>query len=487
MLRILIALVTAGLAAGIAHADPSDLEGGVFIAHYPASLEFSSNPPPEGWCQHYIDNYAINACEDQVNRIDTADGVIWYVLCAWTEPKEWCGVQFGLGDYDESIFLISDHGPCFPESGLELASDNWPGPNEGTAITVSGASWEGNLLPAYYFSGYAYAEGIISLAVDPQGGFGGGVNCANPPQKWPASSSGAMGLYTDGIYACPPGGIAGGGPSPGGGEMAVCCLGEQCQLTTVEACEEMGGQFHSEWDTCEPNPCQRDPHAGGNCSFPYYLEIAESNRLRYITHEYERTFGAGAVVKVDWVDSLFTLNDTLVHFPHPPEPPQLWPLEDLQPLYGEIPLVQQELRGANDIESWNRAVRVFFARKDEQIEEVEYLYQSLIDGHGYSAAAVLCAEHLRDSELIDAVEFPKGEPPPDGPHQYLLVRWKGRDFTMIILGPEWRTPSAPHRRCFARKTACGMLRILKRLERPNINRTVRLSHGNMSIKQGGSQ
>ncbi|MCK4303256.1 MAG: hypothetical protein KAY24_03365 [Candidatus Eisenbacteria sp.] len=258
MPRILIALVTVGLAAGIAHADPSNLESGVFIAHYPALLEFSSNPPPEGWCQHYLDSYAITACEDQVNRIDTQGGVVWFVLAAWSESKEWCAVEFGLGSYDAAAFLITDHGACFPEAGLELPSDNWPGPNEGTAITVTGDPWLGNLQPVYYFSGYAYSAGVIPLAVDPGANFGGTANCENPPLAWDVAAFGAMGMFTDGIYACPQGGIPG-GHSPGGNEAAVCCFGEECRLMTPEACEEAGGEFHPEWGDCTPNPCDSPP------------------------------------------------------------------------------------------------------------------------------------------------------------------------------------------------------------------------------------
>jgi hypothetical protein len=183
-------------------------------------MEFSCDPPTGGWCQHYWDSYRIEDCEDQVNRIDTQDQVIWFVLAAWDEEKEWCGTEFGLGEYDPAAFVITGFSPCWPEDGLEIPTASWPGPEEGTAIVVTGDPWEGNLVPVYWFAGYAYEEGLIPLAADPATGFAGTSNCASPPGVWAADSLGAMGLFQDGVYACPAGFMAGGqglGPQGGGG------------------------------------------------------------------------------------------------------------------------------------------------------------------------------------------------------------------------------------------------------------------------------
>jgi hypothetical protein len=39
--------------------------------------------------------------------------------------------------------------------------------------------------------------------------------------------------------------------------MGACCVGENCQLVTGPECQELGGVFHPEWDSCgPPNPCQ---------------------------------------------------------------------------------------------------------------------------------------------------------------------------------------------------------------------------------------
>ena len=49
-------------------ADEDDLSNGVFIAHHPPGIQFT-DPPPEGWCQHYLDNFAIYSCDEQNPRI----------------------------------------------------------------------------------------------------------------------------------------------------------------------------------------------------------------------------------------------------------------------------------------------------------------------------------------------------------------------------------------------------------------------------------
>ncbi len=183
-------------------------------------MEYSSSPPAGGWCREYWDHYRLEDCEDQVNRIDTTEPVIWFVLAAWAEEKEWCGTEFGLGEYDPAAFGITDHGPCWPEDGLEIPTSSWPGPGEGTAIVVAGAPWEGNFVPVYWFAGYAYEEGLIPLSADPATGFAGTSNCESPPQAWAADSLGGMGLFQDGVYACPAGLMAGGqgsGSTGGGG------------------------------------------------------------------------------------------------------------------------------------------------------------------------------------------------------------------------------------------------------------------------------
>jgi hypothetical protein len=216
MKRAWFALLLLCLAAGSAFSDSSNLEGGVFIAHHPPGLQYSEG---ENWCARYFQNFAIDSCSEQNNRIDTqGDHSVWFVLAAWSEEKEWRGVEFGLAAYDSTICALTSWGPCFPDGGgLEIPTGGWPGPNDGTTLTATGDPWSGNFLPVYYFVSYAYYAGEIPLGVHPITGFGGTANCETPPQAWSAASFGSMGIFEDGVYACTEAASGDGGDSPAGG------------------------------------------------------------------------------------------------------------------------------------------------------------------------------------------------------------------------------------------------------------------------------
>lgn len=243
-----------------AYGDPTNLEDGVFIAHHPPDVQFSAGTD---WCQKYAEEFAIDSCGAQHNRIDLdgnlGESSIWYVLAAWTEAKEWCGSEFGFGEYDPDIYGFLAWGPCSPGENLEIPTDNWPGPSEGTALTTTDAPWSGDIVSVYYFAGYAYYEGIIPLAADPSTGFGGTGNCMTPAQSWDATSFGGMGMFTDGIYVCPAEGGGGDDGGSEGDETAACCAGEDCRVVTADECERMGGEWFSERTSCDPNPCIESP------------------------------------------------------------------------------------------------------------------------------------------------------------------------------------------------------------------------------------
>jgi hypothetical protein len=246
MKKMIVLSALIAFVASAAGDDPRDLSNGVLIAHAPLGLEFTNPAPPEGWCQHYIDNFAIHSCEEQNPRIDTEGGAVWFILAAWDEEKEFCGIDFGFGDYDGDVFCFVDWRPCFPEGGgLELPTDNWPGPTEGTAIV--GFDWTGNYVPIYHFVGYAYGAAVIPFGADPATGRAEFGNCPMPPpQVFEIGCLGGMGILTDGIECCP-------------AEMSVCCVGCDCYVATEEECADLGGEWHPEWDTCEPNPCSPSP------------------------------------------------------------------------------------------------------------------------------------------------------------------------------------------------------------------------------------
>ncbi|MCK4306458.1 MAG: hypothetical protein KAY24_19610, partial [Candidatus Eisenbacteria sp.] len=224
----------------------SMLVNGVFIAHYVPELAYTE--APDDACGDY-DQYAITAAEDQLTRIDN-DGTLstWFVLAAWNGEREFCGTEFGLADFDPDIYAFYGYDACFPVQGLQLPTGNWPGPVEGIALVATGTPWSGNFVPVYYFTGYAYSgETVIPLGIDPDPSklFGGFANCAPAPEAWHAICFGAMGINTPGAECDP------NDPPP---EYA-CCMGEACQLLTLEECLDAGGQWRFGIDSCNPNPC----------------------------------------------------------------------------------------------------------------------------------------------------------------------------------------------------------------------------------------
>ena len=205
MRRICFCSLLLGLAVGNANADPANLEGGVLIAHYVEEMCYTPFPDP---CGAYMADYAIDNCNDQVNRIYTPEYALarWFVLAAWYEDKIWCGTEFGFGDYDARIFAFAEYNCCFPGQGLETPTGGWPGPMEGIALIITDIPWQGNFVAVMHLYGYAYSYyggGQIPLDVYPPTGFAGTTNCLSPPEQFDAVCLGAMGINMAGIYCCP--------------------------------------------------------------------------------------------------------------------------------------------------------------------------------------------------------------------------------------------------------------------------------------------
>lgn len=313
MKRVLLAVMLIVFGAGICSADPTNLSNGVLIAHHDPAIVWSDFPPAEGWCQRYLNNYAISNCADQNPSILTEGNKIWYVLAQWwDEPKTWCLTEFGFGAYDANLFLFLASGPCVPSQNLEISTGSWPGPNSGTAVTTTDVPWNGNFLPVYYFTGYAYyaAPGVIPFAPDPtQIPFAGFINCLTPPVAYSAICLPSMGILMPGIECCsaPPAESpccfadetcrvmteaacqdAGGtwhpeyvdcGPPNPCEVPHVCCVGEVCHIATQFQCTELAGEWHPEWDSCQPNPCELVRAVcclNGDCSITTQAECTDA-------------------------------------------------------------------------------------------------------------------------------------------------------------------------------------------------------------------
>ena len=239
MKRVLLALALAGLGVGIAHAQPSDLTGGVFITHYPPGSVYTNTD----WCAWY-GQYAITNCDQQNPRIDATVRTVWYVLAAWLGDKNYCGVEFGFGNFDPAALWFAAYGVC-PASALPIPYGDWPGPGAGVSLAATDTPWVGNYLPVYWFDVQAYYPALLQLTAHPGTGFGGFANCLTPPISYPAVCFGGMGLFMPGVPCCP--------TAP---PQHACCVGDLCYLVfTADECAGMGGIDHPEWATCDNDPC----------------------------------------------------------------------------------------------------------------------------------------------------------------------------------------------------------------------------------------
>ena len=92
--------------SAITAADENDLSGGVLICHHdPAIIPC---PPFEGWCEEYLDYYAISSCEEQNPSIMTEELRAWYDYCSCiNNPNK--TIQKGEG-YEKNIYNYVDYG-----------------------------------------------------------------------------------------------------------------------------------------------------------------------------------------------------------------------------------------------------------------------------------------------------------------------------------------------------------------------------------------
>jgi len=247
MRAFMMILVALGTCAAVTQADPNDLSGGAFIAHYEAAIQYTD--AGFSGCEEYKTSHSIEDCASQVNQM-SVEGGVWFVLATWTANKTWAGVQFGI-DYTVDGTYIIDYGVCGTGEVLEVPSGEWPSPQTGISLAATTESWTGNFEPVYWFYNYAYGveNDLVAIIPDPFGQSGSGfAGCANESQveyEFDEENLGGMGLGTEGIYVCPE-------------ESAIgaCCLpGGGCQLLTQGECAAAGGDFQGAEIPCSPNPC----------------------------------------------------------------------------------------------------------------------------------------------------------------------------------------------------------------------------------------
>lgn len=282
MRRVLLALAVMGLVTGAAFAQPAtDLNGGVMIAHHPAGLVYSTDPPVGGWCAAG----AIAGCEFQNNDMLPlgGDNWVWYVVAGFLQESQWCGVEFGI---NYTGVAVSGAALCVPSNGLEIQGPGWPASGTGTSVVTTDVPWVGRFAPVYYFWGYSYYApgGTFALVDNPASP--GPNDFANCDQvEFQAVCMGAIGFGEfQGLDCCPqivefpwacclydgtcimvlePDCVAQNGvwfdgltcdqvtcPAP-----VTCCFYHECQMLHADECLAQGGELHSEFPNCDGNPC----------------------------------------------------------------------------------------------------------------------------------------------------------------------------------------------------------------------------------------
>ncbi|MBU1701287.1 MAG: hypothetical protein KJ970_07380 [Candidatus Eisenbacteria bacterium] len=182
---------------------------------------------------------------------DSETSLYWYLAVVVSPPDNtpnFNTIVFGLGDYITADTYIGYWGPCIA-GALEISTDGWPFPGEGTAVSWTPDCVYGYMEPVYYFGVYGYAAGDIPLDVHPiQGGVV--VDCSVDPQSDDFFGFGAMGVagspgsnpYCPGLE-----------PAPG-----ACCFGPTvCVMLLEEDCLSEGGEWYG--GDCEDAPCGPNP------------------------------------------------------------------------------------------------------------------------------------------------------------------------------------------------------------------------------------
>jgi hypothetical protein len=237
-----------GLVTGAAFAQPAtDLGGGVFIAHHPPGLIYSSDAPEGGWCAAG----AITGCDVQNNdylplTIGTPEtSPVWYVVAAFLQESQWCGVEFGI-TYDGVSILGG--GLCVPANGLEIQGPGWPASGTGTSVVTTDVPWVGNFMPVYHFWGYSYYAPGGTFVLGDNMGTPGPVAFANCAQvEFPAVCYGAFGFGDfAGVDCCP--------ELPPPPSWACCLYDGSCIFVTEADCLVENGVWY-EGQLCEQIVC----------------------------------------------------------------------------------------------------------------------------------------------------------------------------------------------------------------------------------------
>jgi hypothetical protein len=221
---------------------------GVLLPHLNPSIEYTSTMPS------YEGMSGLQDCREAIvqGRVDAERAQVWFVMASFAYspgPVELATAAFGFGAYNRSRIEIVAYGAC-NDGYLEMPTDGWPGPNEGTAILffVPDNVQRSEVVELYWFASYAYAAVEIPLGPRPE------APPPNPQFTTPAvnnsaiedeaSDFGVIGFGMEGYNPC--GFVVADG---------ACCVFSECLILRREECEAREGVYQGDNTDCFPNPC----------------------------------------------------------------------------------------------------------------------------------------------------------------------------------------------------------------------------------------
>ncbi|MCC7141484.1 MAG: hypothetical protein IT349_05215, partial [Candidatus Eisenbacteria bacterium] len=222
-------------------------QGGVLLMHSNPSLTYTDGAGP------FCGDSGLDDCALANNRHDGSDARVIHVLAAFplrSFPRL-IGLTFGLRRTDCAV--IEAWGSC---GDFEIATDGWPGNNQGTAVAWDEAQ-TGLMTEVYWFAAYAYdgREATLGLRTHPTQGLYFADDQV-PAILDPVVAVSGFGFnISNGDPVCP-------APLPPAG---ACCLPSgDCAFLTPAACSTSGGAYQGDDVACQPDLCP----PGGACCAP---------------------------------------------------------------------------------------------------------------------------------------------------------------------------------------------------------------------------
>lgn len=149
----------------------------------------------------YCDTMPPSSCASVGTRVDVSGPSVWVVYGAFldAETPRLRGIEFGVR-YSPGIEIVA-HGSC---ADLEQSLPGWPASGSGTVI-VWFDNQVGQLIPAYWFAGYAAsAGGSVSFEVGPHPQNGGHFGDDSIiPVADEIAGYGVLGFGAEGSAPCP--------------------------------------------------------------------------------------------------------------------------------------------------------------------------------------------------------------------------------------------------------------------------------------------